>query len=78
MRLLQVMCLGLIMTLTACAAKHAPLPIPVYGVDIQKVNRSAAGYVVVNNDSKNYDGMFFSNEYLNEYLQWKCADEGKC
>lgn len=78
MRLLQVMFLGLIVLLTACAAKHLPVPAPVYGVDIDKVNRSGNSYVPVNESSNSYDGMFFSNEYLNDYLQYKCADQGKC
>lgn len=78
MRLLPVIYLALIVLCSSCAAKHLPLPEPVYGVDIQKVTRSFGGFISLNNDANSYDGIFFSNEYLNDYLQWKCADQGKC
>lgn len=62
MRLRQVMCLGLIVLFSSCAAKHLPLPAPVIGVDIANMNKG---------DIAQFNGIEFSPFYLNEYLQWK-------
>lgn len=79
MRSLQVMSLGLIVLLTSCASKHIPFPDAVYGVDIQKVIKNANGdFIPVNLEETNYDGMYFSKDYLNDYLQYKCTDEDRC
>lgn len=55
--------------LTSCAAKHLPMPEPVYGVDIIKL---------ATNEAAPFNGVEMSPFYLNSYLQWKCTDEGKC
>lgn len=52
---------------------------PVYGVDIQKVIKITNGeFISVNVNSINYDGIYFSKDFLNDDLQYKCEDEGKC
>lgn len=78
MRLLQVTYLGLMILFSSCAAKHLSTPDPIYGVDIQKVKRSLGEYTALNADSQDYDGVFYSKEYLNAYLLDKCKIEGKC
>ncbi len=45
------------------------MSMPVAGIDIAIVH---AGQDVP------FNGALFSPMYLNEYLQWKCTDEGKC
>lgn len=69
MRLLQAIFLISMMWLASCAAKHLPMPEPVYGVDI--VN------LTVNQEAP-FNGVEMSPFYLNSYLQWKCEDEGTC
>lgn len=64
--------------LWGCAVKHLPSPNPVYGVDIVKANRTLGAFIALNEDVSAYDGIFFSKEYLNEYLQYRCQDGGKC
>lgn len=52
-----------------CAAKHIPLPMPVAGIDIA---------IVKSGQTVPFNGTLFSPSYLNNYLQWKCTDQGKC
>ncbi len=54
---------------SGCGAKHVPMPEPVYGKDIINME--------IGNPAP-FKGIEFSPGYLNDYLQWKCSDEGKC
>lgn len=69
MRLPQVILLALTVWCSSCAAKHLAMPMPVIGVDIVNDN---VGQTVP------FNGILFSPYYLNEYMQWKCSDEGIC
>lgn len=69
---------ALTLSSNGCAAKHIT-PEPLYGKDVQKViSDNNGGFKAVDLGATNYDGMYFSNFYLNEYLQWKCKNESKC
>lgn len=73
-----VMSVVLMTSSIGCAAKHIPLPSPVYGQDIVKIKINADSYSKVTIDSKDFDGWFFSKFYTDSYLQWKCKDMGQC
>lgn len=48
---------------------NEPMPEPIYGVDIAKLNKG---------DPAPFDGTEFSPSYLTWYLEWKCKEQGKC
>lgn len=69
MRLALAILVLSMLPLCACAVKHVAMPQPVIGVDIIQVNKG---------DVAQFNGTEFSPYYLNQYLQWKCTDQGKC
>lgn len=69
MRLLLVIYLGLIVLCSSCVAKHAPFPEPIIGVDLENVS---VGQTV------SFNGILVSPLYFQNYMQWKCKEEGKC
>lgn len=48
-----------------CGSKHIPMPEPVYGRDILRVDK---------NMEVPFKGTLFSDYYLDHYLQWKNND----
>ncbi len=69
MRLLPAICLVSTLLSSGCAAKHAPFPEPLVGVDMANVSKG---------DASPFSGVLLSPAYFQNYLQWKCKEEGKC
>lgn len=59
----------LIVFVTSCAAKKEPFPEPLIGIDLENVSKG---------DKVPFDGILMSPSYFQNYMQWKCKEEGKC